>query len=258
MLDCTVCGEKFYARPAEIARGRAFCSYACMGIAKTKERTCGVCGKPFTNVNRGPRKTCSVACSNEAKARAKRGDNPAKSRAVQRKMAATRRVNQLAAEADVPGERREFCERPGCGNRLSGQLIYCSTSCHYQDRGRRGRSPDGYRREDWNAVALGGCAHPDCNARAVHRHHVVFRQHVLRAGGDRHDPANMATLCLEHHVSVHARQDLPMVALSDAAIRFATDLLGPAAESYIRRRYSGDDPRVDAIAELPSRERPRP
>jgi hypothetical protein len=56
------------------------------------------------------------------------------------------------------------------------------------------------------------------------------------------------TLCQSHHRRHHLRTDVISLALlSDAAIEFAGELLGPAAYDYLRRRYGGDDPRVDAL-----------
>lgn len=135
-----------------------------------------------------------------------------------------------------------------------GRGVYCSLACGRTSGPRPGAvevvevtSLRGYRRSDWNAVDLGECEHPDCKARAVARHHVVYRQHVERAKGDRWDPTNMLRLCWAHHGSLHARGDFPLVALPSAALAFAGCLLGPAAYDYLRRRYAGEDPRVDAL-----------
>lgn len=87
-----------------------------------------------------------------------------------------------------------------------------------------------------------------CKARAVHSHHVVYAQHVSRAGGDLKDPRNLVPLCFSCHGAHHARSRvIPLSKLPDAVYEFARGLLGPAAFDYLQRRYAGEDPRLDAI-----------
>lgn len=94
------------------------------------------------------------------------------------------------------------------------------------------------------------CLAPRCTARAVHRHHVVYEQHVERAGGDLRDPRNLVGLCVRCHLGgQHQRQaPLPIAVLPDAVFEFAVELLGAgAAFEYLARRYAGRDPRHDAL-----------
>lgn len=93
------------------------------------------------------------------------------------------------------------------------------------------------------------CVHPACEypaARAHHEHHVVYRQHVRREGGDIYDPRNALRLCVSCHSSHHRRGSkiVPLAALRDENYEFAFELLGAAAFDYLRRRYSGDDVRL--------------
>lgn len=61
--NCIVCSGSIYRRPAEIRRGRVFCSQACYGIANRKEKPCIVCGTPIqAHLNK---RTCSRACANK-------------------------------------------------------------------------------------------------------------------------------------------------------------------------------------------------
>lgn len=77
-IVCATCGTEFYARPAEIVRGRRFCSQRCMGDAAIIDKTCAACGATFQAPNRSRVKACSVVCRDELKRRAKRGSrNPA-------------------------------------------------------------------------------------------------------------------------------------------------------------------------------------
>jgi 5-methylcytosine-specific restriction endonuclease McrA len=87
-------------------------------------------------------------------------------------------------------------------------------------------------------------------------HHVVYRQHVRAEGGDCWDPRNAMNLCNSCHSSHHRRGRLiALWMLPASALEFAGELYGPGAYDYLRRRYSGDDPRVDALLNLPVRTR---
>lgn len=84
------------------------------------------------------------------------------------------------------------------------------------------------------------------------QHHVVYQQHVRDAGGDLWDVRNSLTLCDGMH-GCHGRhhnrmRPVRLTVLPDVAFEFAVELLGtgPAYE-YLRRRYLGSDPRLDAL-----------
>jgi len=59
---CKVCGKDIYKRPAQIKRGRIFCSLKCYGVDNRKEKPCVVCGKlimaQFNKIS------CSRKCAN--------------------------------------------------------------------------------------------------------------------------------------------------------------------------------------------------
>jgi 5-methylcytosine-specific restriction endonuclease McrA len=81
-------------------------------------------------------------------------------------------------------------------------------------------------------------------------HHVVYRQHVRRAGGDEWDPRNALPLCNScHSLHHHRSRILPIALLPDAALAFAGDLLGDAAENYLARYYAvaAVDPRATRL-----------
>lgn len=104
----------------------------------------------------------------------------------------------------------------------------------------------------WHAAVGGSCQHPRCEkaSKARVNHHIVYRQHVEREGGDAWDLRNALTICSVCHASHHAhgRLLIPLLALPDAAYGFAVDLLGAeAAFMYLRRRYGGEDPRLGAL-----------
>ncbi len=165
------------------------------------------------------------------------------------------------------------CAREGCENQfyvepaIAVRRKFCSVACagaSYAERyrGRRGTKNPNYRhgrragerdREGerrWYAVLGAKCRHPGCPGRDGHRlvlHHVVYRQKIRQLGGDQFDPRNALTVCDGCHTSHHrrGRYVLPLVCLSDESYAFAFELMGPAAYDYLRRRYSGDDPRLD-------------
>jgi hypothetical protein len=93
------------------------------------------------------------------------------------------------------------------------------------------------------------CASPKCHARAVHHHHVLYRQIIRRHHGDETDERNLIPLCFRCHERHHNRvAPLPLWALPDSVYEFAAELLGhgPAYEE-LRRRYRDGDPRLDAL-----------
>lgn len=176
------------------------------------------------------------------------------------------------------------CARPGCANvveRYASDLErggrYCSRECWRLDsseqrkrataaaaattRDRKGTSNPAYRHGQRSGVrdragerrfksGQTECVHPRCEdpRTRVNEHHVVYEQHVRRAGGDRWDPRNALALCVPCHMSHHRRgtKIVPLVALRDENYAFAFELLGAAAFDYLRRRYVGDDPRLHA------------
>jgi hypothetical protein len=85
----------------------------------------------------------------------------------------------------------------------------------------------------------------------VTAHHVVYQQHVRRAGGDLNDPRNLMVVSDAEHERHHNRsRPFQLSRLPDSAFEFAAELLGPdAAFNYLRRRYVGDDLRLDALLE---------
>ena len=108
------------------------------------------------------------------------------------------------------------------------------------------RDREGERR--WYAALGTRCSHPDCASDAhLVLHHVTYRQAVRRASGDEWDPRNAMTLCTSCHGHHQRGRVIPLTSLSAGALEFAVDLLGagPAFE-YLRRRYAGDDPRLES------------
>lgn len=92
----------------------------------------------------------------------------------------------------------------------------------------------------------GRCKAPGCTRRAVHLHHVVYRQEVERRGGDIDDRRNLMALCQLCHFDHHARADvIPLSALGDVHLDYAFELLGAFAYDYLQRRYDGRDSRLD-------------
>lgn len=95
-----------------------------------------------------------------------------------------------------------------------------------------------------------GCTTPYGERQPLFLHHICYRQHVRNAGGDVWDPRNALTICNSCHSRHHKRaQTLPLTCLPDAAFEFAFELLGSAAEVYLRRYYSGEDNRLGTLGE---------
>jgi hypothetical protein len=87
---------------------------------------------------------------------------------------------------------------------------------------------------------------------------VVYQQELARAAGAlgrpvralADDPRGKVPVSLACHGAHHARQrPLPLHVLPDQAFVFAEEVLGAGPASvYLERRYSGGDPRLDAMS----------
>lgn len=107
-----------------------------------------------------------------------------------------------------------------------------------------------------------GCIYSDCLKRAPHRHHVVYEQELQRRWDSspevrerwpayrrlREDCRNLVDMCHHHHFAHHdgSRSKIELSMLPDEALEFAFELLGAYAYDYLRRRYAGDDPRLES------------
>ncbi|HWF25203.1 MAG TPA: hypothetical protein VG275_07140 [Solirubrobacteraceae bacterium] len=95
-------------------------------------------------------------------------------------------------------------------------------------------------RAAWKSPVVGNCA--ACGRRGLLlRHHVVSEAHVRRVGGDPWDLRNAMGLgyyaCRCHRDHHHAVRRLSRSALPAAALEFAAEVLGEAAEGYLERYY---------------------
>lgn len=108
-------------------------------------------------------------------------------------------------------------------------------------------------RADWYASAEPRCARCFRTDRRLVLHHVTYRQHVVREGGDVWDPRNSLSLCADschpnHHAGGSGR--VLLSSLRDENFVFAAELFGaPAAFEWLRRRYAGFDRRHDLLLE---------
>lgn len=92
---------------------------------------------------------------------------------------------------------------------------------------------------EWHAPVYGRCC--VCGERGrLERHHVVLEQHLRALGRPAWDLRNSMLLgmhCPCHGKHTNAAQRLSLDAVPDEAIRFATDVYGPAAGDYLTRHY---------------------
>lgn len=75
----------------------------------------------------------------------------------------------------------------------------------------------------------------------MHVHHVVYEQHVRRAGGDPWAVDNGLTLCFSCHMAHHHSMDgrLPSSIFRPENVAFMKTLLGDGATDYVARYYDG-------------------
>lgn len=146
-------------------------------------------------------------------------------------------------------KRRKTCSRR-CAGRLTSARVSGSGHPHFRHGAYAGRAGAREDRRRWQSGLASKCEIPGCGfTLALAQHHVVYRQHVRREGGDEFDPANSMTLCRNHHAIHHSRQAvIPLASIPDAALEFAFKLLGPSASDYLWRYYEGDDPRLEEHA----------
>jgi len=102
-----------------------------------------------------------------------------------------------------------------------------------------------------------------CGQRAANKHHIVYVQRLrelARRERDKRlrreieaqlvaDKRNLMWLAFDCHGSHHSgARRLPLGRLPDSVFEFALEVLGAGpAHEYLRRRYSGEDARLDAL-----------
>lgn len=189
---------------------------------------CAVCGELFYatphDVRRGAR-YCSNACNGKAQ-----------------RVREDRRCRICRATFTVkPSSKRKTCGRT-CANEAKRQAKLADRNPNYL-----GDEAAAIR---WRSQAAEACVVCGSDYRPQ-LHHVVYAQHVRDKKGDPWNPADSLTLCNGCHCRHHAAPNwkLPLSYLRDENYAFAFDLMGPAAYDYLRRRYDGEDPRLDALLE---------
>lgn len=102
-----------------------------------------------------------------------------------------------------------------------------------------------------------------CGQRAASKHHIVYVQRlrqIARRERDKllrrdieaqlvTDKRNLMWLAFDCHQAHHGPNwRLPLAKLPDSAFEFAAEVLGAGeAYEYLRRRYGGEDARLDAL-----------
>lgn len=88
-------------------------------------------------------------------------------------------------------------------------------------------------------------------------HHVLYRQACRKEGAPEWSPDNALRICDRPITGCHGTQHgsmglrIKLTALRDENIAFCAHFLGAGkAYNYLTRRYSGSDPRVDALLEV--------
>ena len=100
------------------------------------------------------------------------------------------------------------------------------------------------------AIVKGYCAAPWCREGATDAHHIVYEQELRKCCLPRWDRRDGIALCRPCHDAHHnASRRIPLSALPDQALEFAFEQLGPRAYDYLKRRYSGHDPRMEWFLE---------
>lgn len=199
-------------------------------VRQGENRKCVICGRAFyvapIEMKRGGR-YCSRACMGVAYA--------AKStRRRTRRFCAICGV--LLADPGPPSSRRQTCGAPACLSEAKRRAKKGAANPNF-----KGDEADKIR---WRSQAADACAVCGSSDR-LQLHHVVYEQNVRRAGGNPWDPRDSLTTCIRCHCGHHHGSGITLMLLRDENFDFAFELLGAAAYDYLRRHYTGDDPRLE-------------
>lgn len=140
------------------------------------------------------------------------------------------------------------CGAPFDSDTRSRNAKTCSPRCENEAKraGKLGSEnpmyQNGLKSERWRTSREGRCRCCGGGGRLV-LHHVVYEQHVRKAGGDVSDPDNSLTLCQVCHFEHHSASDdrIRLDQLRDENRRFAEHLLGAYAQDYLRRYYDAGE-----------------
>lgn len=100
------------------------------------------------------------------------------------------------------------------------------------------------------ATVKGYCA-AGCGMAATDAHHVVYEQELRKRGLPRWDARDGLPVCRTCHEAHHnGSKRLPLHLLPTVSLEFAFEQLGAYAYDYLRRRYSGDDERLETFLDL--------
>lgn len=138
-----------------------------------------------------------------------------------------------------------------CGQSFEnkGPRKTCSRACWIEAGGRAkrgsrnpGANGETESRERWFSSAENECRKCGTREGRRHLHHVVYEQHVRKAGGDVYAPENGLTLCFGCHMGQHHSADgrVSVSTLRSENLTFAFSLLGAAAFDYFIRYYDVD------------------
>lgn len=232
---CAQCGEMFTPHRCGTEATQKYCSRTCRDIAatgtgRTREALCQQCGEKFKSRPQrlGMTKYCSSTCYGIASRKPE-----------------TRSCKVCGEQfVTVPSRSKRTCSRE-CANAAKAAAKIGARNPHF-----KGAESVKLQEANWHGTKAVSCAR--CGVgNALHLHHVIYRQEVRRRGGWVFDPRDGLTLCVACHTSHHKNlreNTLPLVLLRDENYEFAAELMGPgAAYEYLRRRYGGEDERLEGL-----------
>lgn len=94
------------------------------------------------------------------------------------------------------------------------------------------------------------CSLPGCNARAVHRHHVVYEQELRKRKLPLRASENLMPLCNYCHRRHHdgSAWRILVAHLPTSVFAWAAEMMGPGpAYEYLARRYHSSDSRLEEL-----------
>jgi predicted nucleic-acid-binding Zn-ribbon protein len=136
--ECLICQKPIYKRRVEIKRneGRIFCSMACYGISRRKEKPCLVCGSPI--LAGANKKTCSRSCANKHRAGIKYKLNRPRDKVTSYQFLKVRLSKQRGKVCERCGYNKyeilqvHHKNRDRINNNLENLELICP-NCHYEE-----------------------------------------------------------------------------------------------------------------------------
>lgn len=196
-------------------------------------RRCPQCGSSLLALAHPNRKYCSDFCANKTfreRSAAKEG----------------KRKCVICGESFLPKSHDRTTCSTRCSRLLKSEVKkgFRNPAWKASSRKRPGRS----ERAAWDASLGSSCLICGSDDRLT-LHHIIYKQHVRKRGGNEWDPRNGMTLCISCHSRQHSGTSFRILVyrFPVAFWLFGHDLLGDALRDYLARYYDNGNPKLKGL-----------